>query len=1310
MTYVPFGGQYSVKSRTPFPRRPTICLVSFAQNTSQEENTMNFNPPRKSLYARAVVILLVALFITTVVYQLPTTHAAVIFTVNSIGDTSDIAPGNGACADANGQCTLRAAIEEANSFLGDDTINFSVIGTINLTSALPVLSSNITITGPGSNFLTVRRNTGGNYRILQTSGTVNISGVTITNGRTPDAVTEDIAPSGGGIWQTGGSLTLRDVVITGNTTGNGGSMRLGSPTFGGFGGFGGGIYASGTLTMTDCVISNNTTGHGGNGLTFGGSGGRGAGIYFAPGTLTLTNVTISGNRTGDSGGPSSGNSGYGGGMWTGGDFFPTQATTVILNKVSLTDNSTGNTLDTGDAGSGGGIYVYQGTMTLTDTTVSNNHTGNANTSSFSGTAGSGGGIFNNATLTVINSLISGNTTGDSAAGSNSTGGGISNLGALTLLNTTVSGNSTGAGASMGGGIFSFTTATLVNCTITKNVSLNGFGNGITGNNGNYFVGNTIIAGNGPSGNGPDLKNVLFTTPTYNSLGHNLIGNAEGITAFNVSGDQTGSTASPLDPHLGPLANNGGPTMTHALLTNSTALDAGDNSLAEDRTDNPLVTDQRGAQRIADGPDVDTTATVDIGAFEFLQTLEDITNKTTNEDIPITITFGVGDNGAAINSVTASSNNQALVPNGNLVISGTAGVRSLQITPQANQSGLAMITVTVNLSGGGTLTDSFTLTVNPVNDRPSFFILGAPAILEDAGAQTVPNFATNITAGPGEAQSLSFIITTNSNPSLFSVPPAVSPFGVLTYTPAPNAYGDAVVSVVLKDDGGTGNGGQDTSIEQGFMISITPVNDVPTFTKGANQAVNEDAGFQSVSNWATGISAGPNESSQSLSFMVTNNTNPGLFSSAPTISSFGTLSYVPAFNANGTADITVVLKDNGGTANGGVDTSASQTFTITVNAVNDAPINTVPFSAVTNQQTPLVFSAANFNAISVADVDAGSDSIRISLTATQGTLTLGSTAGLAFVSGDGTDDPAITFTGPIATVNTALNGLTFKPNDGFSGLATLQIVSDDQGHNGSGGAKTATNNLNIQVFSGGRFSFNTASYGVNESGGTATITVLRGGGSAGTATVNYATSNGTATSGASCTSGVDYIPASGTFTWNNGDSSVRQFTITICNDGSNEDDETINLTLSNAGGTGSLGTQSTSTVTIGNDDAPVLLTEDLTDHAIALDLVNLTRDPFTLLNPFNTGDDQRRRVSLFVWRLGLLPSDIPASVTVVAQDDEGRIYNLPVEALNPTLEVADVTQVVVRLPDSVIGAPRDLKVKVTLRGPGTNEAFIKIAAP
>ena len=78
----------------------------------------------------------------------------------------------------------------------------------------------------------------------------------------------------------------------------------------------------------------------------------------------------------------------------------------------------------------------------------------------------------------------------------------------------------------------------------------------------------------------------------------------------------------------------------------------------------------------------------------------------------------------------------------------------------------------------------------------------------------------------------------------------------------------------------------------------------------------------------------------MAFNVTGNTNPSLFSVAPAVSPTGTLTYTPAANANGVATITLVLQDNGGTADGGVDTSAPQTFTITVTAVNDAPSFTV----------------------------------------------------------------------------------------------------------------------------------------------------------------------------------------------------------------------------------------------------------------------------------------------------------------------------------------------------------------------------------
>ena len=135
------------------------------------------------------------------------------------------------------------------------------------------------------------------------------------------------------------------------------------------------------------------------------------------------------------------------------------------------------------------------------------------------------------------------------------------------------------------------------------------------------------------------------------------------------------------------------------------------------------------------------------------------------------------------------------------------------------------------------------------------------MLEDAGAQSVTGWATGISAGPANesAQVADFVVTSNNN-ALFSVQPAVAANGTLTYTPAPNANGSATVTVQVHDNGGTANGGVDTSAAQTFTISVTAVNDVPSFTKGADQTVLEDAGAQTVAGWATGISAGPaNES-------------------------------------------------------------------------------------------------------------------------------------------------------------------------------------------------------------------------------------------------------------------------------------------------------------------------------------------------------------------------------------------------------------------------------------------------------------------
>lgn len=120
----------------------------------------------------------------------------------------------------------------------------------------------------------------------------------------------------------------------------------------------------------------------------------------------------------------------------------------------------------------------------------------------------------------------------------------------------------------------------------------------------------------------------------------------------------------------------------------------------------------------------------------------------------------------------------------------------------------------------------------------------------------------------------------------------------------------------------------------MTINITAVNDEPSFTKGADQTVDENCGAKSIPAWATSLDKGAtNESSQTLIFTVTNDNN-SLFSSQPAVSSTGTLTYTPTADTSGTTVCTIYLKDDGGTANSGDDQSPDQTFNITVNEVEN----------------------------------------------------------------------------------------------------------------------------------------------------------------------------------------------------------------------------------------------------------------------------------------------------------------------------------------------------------------------------------------
>ena len=158
-------------------------------------------------------------------------------------------------------------------------------------------------------------------------------------------------------------------------------------------------------------------------------------------------------------------------------------------------------------------------------------------------------------------------------------------------------------------------------------------------------------------------------------------------------------------------------------------------------------------------------------------------------------------------------------------------------------------------------------------------------------------------------------------------------------------------------------------------------------------------------------------------------------------------------------MSVQIHDNGGTANGGVDTSAAQTFTITVTAVNDAPVDSVPGPQTTHQGTPLTFSVANANRPTVTDIDIASGNVTVTVGVAHGTLTLGSTVGVT-VTGNGT--ASVQVTGVPSSVNNALDGLVYAPTSGYSGPDTLTMLSNDNGNTGSGGAKTDSDTVAITV--------------------------------------------------------------------------------------------------------------------------------------------------------------------------------------------------------------------------------------------------------
>jgi hypothetical protein len=660
-----------------------------------------------------------------------------------------------------------------------------------------------------------------------------------------------------------------------------------------------------------------------NGLTI--QNGNAGGIVNA-GTLTAVSTTIAHNE---------------------GTLIPVVGLTNDGGTVSLISSLVDN--NGGVASHGRGIANDHGSMSIINSTISNNGRGN------------GGGISNGSagTITITHSSIVNNTAFKDCS-SCGFGGGINNLGTLTINESLIDGNSAGV---VGGGIFSQGTLTLTNSTVSNNSTTGGSaippsgGGGIAG--GATIVNSSVIGNTAAGGNGGGISGTVTlvnSTVAGNAANANVNGGGSGngiygaLTSKNsiVMDACDGGTVTPQgvnlgvctgftnhDPLLGTLQDNGGFTTTRLPSSGGPAVTEASPSGCTDANGDPLLRDQRGVPRPSGGP-------CHVGAIQIASggpVTTPIQDQFTLEDTTAgPIAFRIADSdtplaSATLSIVSATSNNQPLVPNSGIGTGGSGGNRTVTITPAANAFGNATITLGVS-DGSTTVTPSFGLTVAPVADTPG--LSSTVPALEDTMTAVG---AITVTRNPADGAEVGFFQVTNiTNGSLFlnDGTTAVAEGSFVAFGPSGStglrfkasadfngAAGFSVQASTTSTNGGLGGGLATTA------ITVTPVNDPPSFTPGPNITVPaSSAPFNSP--WATSIRPGPaNEASQAVVFQVTANTNSALFSVQPAVAPDGTLTFAANPQANGVATITLVLQDNGGTATGGVDTSSPQTFSITV---------------------------------------------------------------------------------------------------------------------------------------------------------------------------------------------------------------------------------------------------------------------------------------------------------------------------------------------------------------------------------------------
>lgn len=571
----------------------------------------------------------------------------------------------------NGAGSLRQAILDANSAGGADTITFDAGlsgSTITLTSGEMQISDSVDIQGLGSANLTVDADNASRvfyiYNPNPVPVDVTISGLTLANGFSV-VPGDPVASAGGAVSVIGENLTLDDVNIRDSIAGGagGGLSFLGIDSTSSYN------EVSAVLSVQSSTISGNTAEHEDPGVPVD-QGGCGGGIYAAAiYNVVLDNVTLSNNVARCSGG------GFAG------IYFQDGGTVTIQSSVI-----TGNSINAVEGGYGGGVsfvygYSYGETASVIDTTISGNDGG-----------GYGGGI-----ASVF-------------------------LYGLDIRRSTISGNQ----AEFGAGVAPiFTVGTIESSTIAENTATSLYGGGIYTVYSYLTVKETTISGNTAAVDGPGIYaylaseiDIIDSIVANNTPGADLVNDSDSF--FNVSYslienpdvadiNDNGGNIFDDDPELGPLQDNGGPTLTMKPAGTSPVVDAGDPAFTP-----PPSTDQRGFDRVS-GAGIDMGAVeLNPGTMQFAVAAQNVNEDAGTANVTVTRTGGI--DGAASVQVTVDGSSTATGGGDDYTFAGaTIDFADNEETPQ-------VFNITIVDDGAVELSETIVLTLG----TPTGATIGAPS--------------------------------------------------------------------------------------------------------------------------------------------------------------------------------------------------------------------------------------------------------------------------------------------------------------------------------------------------------------------------------------------------------------------------------------------------------------------------------------------------------------------------------------------------------------------------------------------------------